>query len=302
MTETQLIQKMFLVLMPTSPKHNTTNTNLNFLWDFGNKERVGGVYEYSFNTQMHTDEISGTGNHTTALFWEYDTRLGRRWNLDPKPQVFISDYAVFGNSPIYNVDFKGDYFFGLFGSTSKQRQAAENFAKKYNGTIMNKHRKNISVVYSEKVKNNAHETTLVILHQQFFDKNGELLPENGEIKEKQLSVWDKMSESKNPFIKISYNLIDEAFVAIQATPFVAPFIDPDERRHLTGEAASQFEVEEAFISTLTYALGPLSKLSGVKTLKRLNTAQFSKKFKGNLAKLPAMLRGKLNKLYNKGVD
>tara|TARA_Y100001934_G_C11976637_1_gene596614 strand:- start:220 stop:723 length:504 start_codon:yes stop_codon:yes gene_type:complete len=167
---------------------------------------------------------------------------------------------------------------------------------------MNKHRKNISVVYSEKVKNNAHETTLVILHQQFFDKNGELLPENGEIKEKQLSVWDKMSESKNPFIKISYNLIDEAFVAIQATPFVAPFIDPDERRHLTGEAASQFEVEEAFISTLTYALGPLSKLSGVKTLKRLNTAQFSKKFKGNLAKLPAMLRGKLNKLYNKGVD
>tara|TARA_B100001121_G_scaffold6250_1_gene5337 strand:- start:804 stop:1790 length:987 start_codon:yes stop_codon:yes gene_type:complete len=99
---------MFLVLMPTSPKHNTTNTNLNFLWDFGNKERVGGVYEYSFNTQMHTDEISGTGNHTTALFWEYDTRLGRRWNLDPKPQVFISDYAVLGNNPILYSDVLGD--------------------------------------------------------------------------------------------------------------------------------------------------------------------------------------------------
>jgi hypothetical protein len=93
-------------MYPTLTYHQ--NTNPNFLWGFGSKGHVGGVYSYSFNTQMHTDEISGTGNHTTALFWEYDTRLGRRWNLDPKPQVFISDYAVLGNNPIWYNDPIGD--------------------------------------------------------------------------------------------------------------------------------------------------------------------------------------------------
>ena len=65
-------------------------------------------YRYSFNTQEKVDEVYGKGNLNTALFWEYDTRLGRRWNLDPKPQINISDYAVMGNNPIANVDWLGD--------------------------------------------------------------------------------------------------------------------------------------------------------------------------------------------------
>lgn len=70
----------------------------------------GGIekYRFGFNTQEKVDEISGEGNHNTALFWEYDTRLGRRWNLDPKPQVYISDYAVMANSPILLNDLFGD--------------------------------------------------------------------------------------------------------------------------------------------------------------------------------------------------
>ena len=75
---------------------------------------------------MHTDEISGTGNHTTALFWEYDTRLGRRWNLDPKPQVFISDYAVLGNNPIINTDILGDKF------TDSAKKGADNLKNQAN--------------------------------------------------------------------------------------------------------------------------------------------------------------------------
>ena len=41
-----------------------------------------GKYRYSFNTQEKVDEVYGKGNLNTALFWEYDTRLGRRWNTD----------------------------------------------------------------------------------------------------------------------------------------------------------------------------------------------------------------------------
>ncbi len=50
------------------------------------------------------NEIAGIGNHNTALFGELDTRLGRRWNMDPKPTVGVSDYAVFSNSPVWKSD------------------------------------------------------------------------------------------------------------------------------------------------------------------------------------------------------
>jgi len=69
---------------------------------------LGGEYKFGFNGQERTDEISGAGNHNTALFWEYDTRLGRRWNLDPKPVAMFSDYSTLSNNPLNNVDILGD--------------------------------------------------------------------------------------------------------------------------------------------------------------------------------------------------
>ena len=63
-------------------------------------------YRYGFNGQEKDTEL-GEGI-TTAEFWEYDSRLGRRWNLDPKPVTGISDYACFQNNPILNSDPDGD--------------------------------------------------------------------------------------------------------------------------------------------------------------------------------------------------
>ena len=70
-------------------------------------EAVSG-YRYGFNTHEKSDEIAGAGNHTTAEFGEYDTRLGRRWNLDPKPAVGVSLYSVFLDNPILYNDIKLD--------------------------------------------------------------------------------------------------------------------------------------------------------------------------------------------------
>jgi len=67
------------------------------------------AYRYGFGTQEKDDEITGnSGSHYTATFWEYDTRLGRRWNLDPKPTIGVSDYATFLNNPIWYNDPLGD--------------------------------------------------------------------------------------------------------------------------------------------------------------------------------------------------
>ena len=73
-------------------------------------------YRFHFNGQEKDDQVSGTGNILSATFWEYDSRLGRRWNLDPKPTIGISDYACFANSPIYFKDVNGDTIrISLFG-------------------------------------------------------------------------------------------------------------------------------------------------------------------------------------------
>jgi hypothetical protein len=80
-----------------------------------------GIYRYGFNGQEKSDEIAGEGNHTTAEFWEYDTRTGKRWNVDPIVYPWQSPYAVLNNSPLYFVD--------PFGAESDP--AAKRRAEKY---------------------------------------------------------------------------------------------------------------------------------------------------------------------------
>src|SRR5690625_3069201 len=72
-------------------------------------DEVGDRYRFGFNGQEKVNEIAGMGNHNTAEFWEYDTRLGRRWNVDPVDQISVSNYAVNGNNPIFYVDPLGNY-------------------------------------------------------------------------------------------------------------------------------------------------------------------------------------------------
>ncbi|MBV7531761.1 RHS repeat domain-containing protein [Chitinophaga sp. sic0106] len=77
------------------------------MWLYVSRYDAGG-YWYGFNGQEKSDEIKGEGNSYTAQFWEYDPRIGRRWNLDPKAIVGISLYATFNNSPILYTDPLGD--------------------------------------------------------------------------------------------------------------------------------------------------------------------------------------------------
>ncbi|MFA6152803.1 MAG: hypothetical protein WC716_15880 [Chitinophagaceae bacterium] len=64
-----------------------------------------------YNGQAKDDEVYGKGNLNTALFWEMDTRILRRWNFDPVLKPWESSYAVFANSPIVMVDPLGNTSF-----------------------------------------------------------------------------------------------------------------------------------------------------------------------------------------------
>jgi hypothetical protein len=73
---------------------------------------AGSGYRYGFNGQEGDAELSGEGNSYTAENWQYDSRLGRRWNVDPDYKHSSSNYSTFSNRPIIMVDPFGnsDYY------------------------------------------------------------------------------------------------------------------------------------------------------------------------------------------------
>jgi hypothetical protein len=82
-------------------------------YPFGMMSRValpnsGKTYAFGFGGQLMNNEVKGLGNSYTAHFWEYDSRIGRRWNLDVRPTPGLSLYSAFNNNPILNSDPLGD--------------------------------------------------------------------------------------------------------------------------------------------------------------------------------------------------
>jgi hypothetical protein len=100
------------------PSTNTRNSSSNryvgvsgcypFGMQMQGREFAGGMgYRYGFGTQETDNEVSGSGNSYTAEFWQYDCRLGRRWNVDPVYKYNICNYSAYSCNPIRRVDPKG---------------------------------------------------------------------------------------------------------------------------------------------------------------------------------------------------
>ena len=87
------------------------------------REYNAGSYRYGFNGQEDDEIAAGL---TTALYWEYDSRIGRRWNPDPVINISESRYACFGNNPIYYSDPLGDF---------KSKFSAKMYALFHGGTV-----------------------------------------------------------------------------------------------------------------------------------------------------------------------
>jgi hypothetical protein len=72
----------------------------------GRKYQQGSAkYRYSINGQEKESELNE--NITTAEYWEYDSRIGRRWNVDPVLKVGESPYLTFGGNPVMYSDPNG---------------------------------------------------------------------------------------------------------------------------------------------------------------------------------------------------
>jgi RHS repeat-associated protein len=83
----------------------TTHDYYAFGMEISSRSYNSTATRYGFDTQEKTEEIAS--GHYTAQHWEYDSRLGRRWNIDPIMKSWESPYATFYNNPIRYTDFLG---------------------------------------------------------------------------------------------------------------------------------------------------------------------------------------------------
>ena len=58
------------------------------------------THRFGFNGQESDNEIYGGKQSYTAEFWQYDARLGRRWNIDPIQHPSLSPFSTFAGNPI----------------------------------------------------------------------------------------------------------------------------------------------------------------------------------------------------------
>jgi len=111
--------------MNPSSTHIISKSTYPFGMAMKGRSYEGSKYKYGFNTQEKDDEpkrsgaredylrtktteqIYGEGNSTSAEYWQYDSRLGRRWNVDPVTYPWNSSYSCFNGNPIFYSDPNG---------------------------------------------------------------------------------------------------------------------------------------------------------------------------------------------------
>jgi hypothetical protein len=126
------------------------------------------AYKYGFNGQEKDDEVSGSGNINKAMFWEYDTRLGRRWNVDPVVKPWESNYATFSNNPIlFNDPFGDDVEYGAVGSSKKEQKRVKMQVK-----LQRKMDSDFNEKFKEWKKDKGMTTRFIDMAKSEFEKDG----------------------------------------------------------------------------------------------------------------------------------
>ncbi len=147
-----------------------------------NTDDFDSDYRFGFNGQEKDNEIAGIGNSMTATFWQYDTRLGRRWNVDPVVKTFESSYATFGGNPILHVDPNGDDWKSnrdrlrgekLKSKADDKRTLQQGNMKKYEGLLKNENNPTKIAEYELKIEIADRKINLLNEFMEGIDAMGE---------------------------------------------------------------------------------------------------------------------------------
>jgi RHS repeat-associated protein len=155
-------------------------------------------YRYGFNGQERETELDEST--TSAEYWMYDGRLGRRWNVDPVFKPWFSSYSVLSNNPILMVDPKGDddYFDfngNYLGSDNNEDKEAGNKIRiidinTYKSIVGNNSDK-LKIIDKEKIDKLVKDSYLLTTVKFEINKNtGEGTPVSNSIIEKIARYYD----------------------------------------------------------------------------------------------------------------
>ena len=219
-------------------------------------------------------------------------------------------------------------FFGLFGSTSKQRQAAREFKSETGGTIRNLYKKDINVQYttwlsqkdlsssanlkdptllegivSSSIRTYFNKETGATNGSDYYDGTMKVWRKYESVSTYKPDMYDNWSESDNFVAKATYSITNSFYVTGQNL-FTKHFAGSSTAVTLNGEVTNANENVEAFTSVGTMFIPAAKAVKGVTYLEKLNAAQFSKMFKGTvLARSAPALRGQvktgLNYIFTK---
>lgn len=157
----------------------TTSSSMGGSGTGGGSTTAVSVYRYGFNGQEK--DVDNGNDIYTAQFWEYDSRIGRRWNLDPKPTTGFSEYTVFSNNPISLTDPLGDTtnFVDKNNNLVKHVEDGSNAVFKQTGSGTDLHYELNGYDKTQKGKDNVNLTS-AIQEQQNLNMQNPALQENAQ--------------------------------------------------------------------------------------------------------------------------
>jgi RHS repeat-associated protein len=156
-------------------KNHTTSPYHAFGMEMPGRKWTASNYRYSHNGHEKEEEIFSGAQ--SAEFWMYDSRIGRRWEMDPVVKPYESPYMAFSGNPIALADPKG-----LDGESRAYKKA-----EKVKGTVVKtgegKFEVHSASMYEMEMpdgtKAMGFEKSIEKFQDNFFDKIGHALAKAG---------------------------------------------------------------------------------------------------------------------------
>lgn len=201
------------------------------------------------------------------------------------------------------------------GNVMWQEGSDKTITKTYegeNGSITVNYR-NVGSSYTVNVDNNVS-----IRYEQneidnvlYLDKDLKNINPQLSVSTQGLSFWENISSSNNIFAKIGYGILNDAYVTLQ--PLTFGLIGESRTNEFTGNVAFENldgttnykgidSATNTFATIFTLWAGKAGSVPRGISINKLNAAQFSHTFKGNLSRLQPATRGVLNRNLNKGIS
>jgi hypothetical protein len=144
------------------------------------ENKARSVYIYGFNSHEKDNEVAGVGNHYDFGGYGLDTRLGRRWQIDPVEQPDLSGYAVFNNNPNFFADPDGESPISIFAKQVAKQGLKKAAKETVEAAIKNRLKAYMSKGWAKQLAGDALDAIDLATSQSWWEYAIEFIPVAGD--------------------------------------------------------------------------------------------------------------------------